>query len=272
MFQSFDVTADPTQGPARLAALRGMMANDRLDAFLVPRADAHQGEYVADCDKRLEWLTGFTGSAGFCIALAEVAGGVFVDGRYRNQVRQQVSLDHFTPVHWPEVQPGPPWLAEHLPDGGRIGFDPWLHTASEIEKLTKALGDRFELVASENLIDQLWDGRPEAPPQGGHIHAHSIEFAGKSHEEKCEALAETLREAGQKATVLTLSDSIAWLLNIRGDDIPHIPVVQGFAILHDTARVDFFTHPRAIPRLARIWGGLRCGSILTPRSRTAWLP
>ena len=239
MFQSFDVTADPTQGPARLAKLRGLMDQDRLDAFLVPRADAHQGEYVADCDKRLEWLTGFTGSAGFCIALADVAG-VFVDGRYRNQVRQQIDLDHFTPVHWPEVQPGL-WLVEQLPEGGRIGFDPWLHTAAEMEKLEKALGDGFELVASENLVDQLWEGRPEAPK--GHIHPHGIEFAGKSHDDKRAELAAALRDGGQKAAVLTLSDSIAWLLNIRGDDIPHIPVVQGFAILHDTGRVDFFTHP-----------------------------
>ncbi|WP_421703979.1 aminopeptidase P family protein [Aliiroseovarius sp.] len=239
MFQSFDVTADPTQGPARLATLRTRMADERLDAFLVPRADAHQGEYVAECDKRLEWLTGFTGSAGFCIALADIAG-VFVDGRYRNQVRQQVSLDHFTPVHWPEVQPGP-WLLEQLPDGGRIGFDPWLHTAAEMEKLAKALGDGFELVASDNLVDLLWEGRPTAPH--GRIVPHDIEFSGKSHADKRQELAAELRKAGQKVAVLTLSDSIAWLLNIRGDDIPHIPVVQGFALLHDDARVDLFTHP-----------------------------
>ncbi|WP_300516631.1 aminopeptidase P family protein [Aliiroseovarius sp.] len=239
MFQSFEVTADPTQGPTRLSALRGLMAQDRLDGFLVPRADAHQGEYVADCDKRLEWLTGFTGSAGFCIALADVAG-IFVDGRYRNQVRSQVSLDHFTPVDWPEVQPGP-WLVEQLPNGGRIGFDPWLHTAAEMDRLHTALGEGFELVACENLVDQLWEERPAAPQ--GHIHPHGLEYAGKSHEDKRTDLAAALREAGQKAAVLTLSDSIAWLLNIRGDDIPHIPVVQGFAILHDSARVDFFTHP-----------------------------
>ena len=239
MFQSFDVTADPTQGPARLATLRTRMADERLDAFLVPRADAHQGEYVAECDKRLEWLTGFTGSAGFCIALADIAG-VFVDGRYRNQVRQQVSLDHFTPVHWPEVQPGP-WLLEQLPDGGRIGFDPWLHTVAEMEKLAKALGDGFELVPGDNLVDPLWGGRPTAPH--GRIVPHDIEFSGKSHADKRQELAAELRKAGQKVAVLTLSDSIAWLLNIRGDDIPHIPVVQGFALLHDDARVDLFTHP-----------------------------
>lgn len=240
MFQSFETHADPSQGPARLAALRALMARDGLEGFFIPRADAHQGEYVATCDKRLEWLTGFTGSAGFCLALAGVAG-IFVDGRYRAQVRLQVDPDHFTPVNWPETQPGP-WLSEHLSEGGRIGFDPWLHTVSEIEKLEKALeGKAIELVASENLVDQLWEDRP-APPQG-HIDPHPVAFAGQSHMVKREALAEALTHAGERAAVITLSDSIAWLFNIRGDDIPHVPVVQGFAILHDTSMADFFTHP-----------------------------
>ena len=240
MFQSFNTHADPSLGPSRLTDLREVMLDCGLDGFLAPRADAHQGEYVADADKRLEWLTGFTGSAGFCIALMDRAG-VFVDGRYRNQVRQQVDLDAFTPVDWPEVQPGP-WLVENLPNGGRVGIDPWLHTISAYEKLQKATSDAgIELVISENLVDQIWPDRP-APPHG-HITVQPIEFAGKSQEKKREELAKELKDAGQNAVVLTLSDSIAWLLNIRGDDIPHIPVVQGFAILYASGRVDFFTHP-----------------------------
>jgi Xaa-Pro aminopeptidase len=240
MFQEFETIVDPSKGPARLAALRAAMAQTDLDGFFVPRADAHQGEYVADADKRLQWLTGFTGSAGFCIALARVAG-VFIDGRYRAQVRAQVDLSAFTPVHWPETRPGP-WLAEHLPEGGRIGFDPWLHSRSEIEKIEEDLkGSAITLVPVDNLVDALWDDRPAAPQ--GVVRVQPIEFAGQSHGEKRAALAETLRKAGEKAAVLTLSDSIAWLLNIRGDDIPHIPVVQGFALLHDDGRVDFYTHP-----------------------------
>ncbi|MCB1338414.1 MAG: aminopeptidase P family protein [Maritimibacter sp.] len=240
MFQDFETTADPSHGPARLDALRDEMAREGLDGFFVPRADAHQGEYVADADKRLAWLTGFTGSAGFCLALAEDAG-VFVDGRYRVQVRSQVDLGAFTPVNWPEVQPGA-WLKDKLPGGGRIGFDAWLHTAGEIEKIEAALeGSGIVLTAADNLVDRLWADRPDPP--GGHIRPQPIEFAGRSHGEKREELAAVLREAGQRAAVLTLSDSIAWLLNIRGDDIPHVPIVQGFAILHDDGRVDLFTHP-----------------------------
>ena len=115
-----------------------MMASEGLDAFIVPRADAHQGEYVAPCDQRLAWLTGFTGSAGFAIVTQDDAG-IFVDGRYTLQVRAQVA-DDFTPVSWPATKPGP-WLADRLGKGARVGFDPWLHTADEIERLEKGLGD-----------------------------------------------------------------------------------------------------------------------------------
>lgn len=240
MFQSFETTADPSKGPARLKALREAMDREELNGFFVPRADAHQGEYVADSDARLAWLTGFTGSAGFCIALKDEAG-VFVDGRYRNQVRRQVALDAFTPIDWPETKPGP-WLAERLPSGARVGFDPWLHSRDEIERLEAALEKAgVVLVPVANLVDDIWTDRPPAPQ--GPVRPHPIDHAGESHGDKRARLAEALRAAGEKAAVLTLSDSIAWLLNIRGSDIPHIPVVQGFAVLHDDGRVDFYTHP-----------------------------
>ena len=115
MFQTFDVESRPDQGPPRLAALRSAMAVDGLDAVLVPRADAHQGEYVAPCDERLAWLTGFTGSAGFCAVTAAKAG-VFIDGRYRVQVRAQVAPE-FTPVHWPEVKLAD-WLIDAFNQSG----------------------------------------------------------------------------------------------------------------------------------------------------------
>ena len=137
MFQSFEANTRPSDGPPRLAALRAAMADAGLAGFLVPRADAHQGEYVAPHDQRLAWLTGFTGSAGFAAVLADVAG-VFIDGRYRVQVRGQVDLDHFTPVDWPQTKLAI-WLREHLPGGGRVGFDPWLHSVDEIGKLSEAL-------------------------------------------------------------------------------------------------------------------------------------
>ncbi|MBC7178698.1 MAG: aminopeptidase P family N-terminal domain-containing protein, partial [Roseovarius sp.] len=164
MFQSFTESARPDQGPPRLTQLRRAMAEVGLAGWLVPRADAHQGEYVARCDDRLAWLTGFTGSAGFCAVLPDVAG-VFIDGRYRVQARAQLAATHFTPVDWPDTRLGP-WLRAHLPEGGDVGFDPWLYTPEQIDALTEALtGTAIRLIPHANLIDSIWPDRP-APPQG----------------------------------------------------------------------------------------------------------
>ncbi len=245
MFQSFEVSARPEQGPPRLKALRTEMAGEGLDGFLVPRADAHQGEYVAPHDERLAWLTGFTGSAGFCAALRDVAG-VFIDGRYRTQVKAQVASD-FTPVPWPEVSLGQ-WLKEQLPEGGTVGFDPWLHVPGQIEELEKTLdGSGVSLRASDNLVDRIWSDQP-APPRAP-AKAHPIEFAGESHADKRARLGQALRDKGEVAAVITLPDSLCWLLNIRGSDIPRNPIAQGFAVLHGSAVVDLFMDPAKLEGL-----------------------
>lgn len=237
MFQSFDDTADPTAGQARLAALREAMRSEGLVGFLVPRADAHQGEYVAERDARLAWLTGFTGSAGFCIALQNAAG-VFVDGRYRVQVKAQVDTGHFTPVDWPETKPSD-WLRLQLPDGGVVGFDPWLYTAEQIEAMEDGLKDsQITLRATQNLIDRIWTDQP--PPPRGKITPYPVELAGRDHAAKRAEMADSLRKDGQRAAVITLPDSIAWALNIRGRDIPRNPVAHAFAILHDSAKLTLF--------------------------------
>lgn len=243
MFQSFTETATPEYGPARLAALRSHFAEHGLTGFIIPRADAHQGEYVSDHDARLAWLTGFTGSAGFCIALKEQAG-VFIDGRYRTQVKGQVDLEHFTPVPWPETQPGI-WLKEALPEGGIIGFDPWLHTPAEIQRIEKDLhGSDIALRPCTNLVDRIWPDQP-APPKGL-ITPYPEDLAGETHVQKRARLAENLRVFGTCAAVITLPDSIAWLLNIRGSDIPHNPIPHCFAILHDSGHCSLFSDPDKI--------------------------
>ena len=180
MFQTFDSPTAPEQGPPRLAKLRGWMAQQELNGFIVPRADRHQGEYVASCDERLSWLTGFTGSAGFACIL-EATAGIFIDGRYRLQVCEQVAED-FTPVHWPETSLHE-WLAENAAPGAVIGFDPWLHTVEQIETLRTGLeGSGISLVASSNGIDAMWTDRP-APPNAP-AWAHPPHLCGDSAEEK----------------------------------------------------------------------------------------
>nr|MDJ0640767.1 aminopeptidase P family N-terminal domain-containing protein [Paracoccaceae bacterium] len=175
MFQTFDAPTRPEDGPPRLAALRAEMTKDQIDAFLVPRADKHQGEYVAPADERLAWLTGFTGSAGFAAITQDIAG-VFVDGRYRLQVRAQVA-EAFTPVDWPETKLGL-WLKEQLKPGATIGFDPWLHTMDEIETVEKALDEAIRVQACANLVDRVWEDRPAPPTR--QARAHPLEFAGET--------------------------------------------------------------------------------------------
>jgi Xaa-Pro aminopeptidase len=265
MFQSFDATSRPEQGPPRLAALRAALARAGFDGFIVPRADAHQGEYVAPSDQRLAWLTGFTGSAGFCIVLPHIAG-VFIDGRYRTQVKAEVALDAFTPVNWPEVKPGA-WLRDQLPDGGRIAFDPWLHTAKEIGDLEADLnGSGIVLCPSENLVDAVWPDRP-APPVGP-VSVQPLDFAGEAAADKCRRIAADLKAAGQAAAVLTLPDSISWLLNIRGSDVARNPVVQAFAILRDDAHVTLFVAAEKLDDRVRA----HLGADVTARPPSAFAP
>ncbi len=273
MFQTFEQVASPLSGASRLALLRGAMAAEGLAGFIVPRADAHQGEYVTPRDERLQWLTGFTGSAGFCVVLPSDAG-VFIDGRYRTQVKAQVDLAVYTPVPWPDILPGP-WIAEHLA-AGVVGFDPWLHTAEDIGKIEAALGPSVVLRPCANMVDAVWPDQPG--PVLGLAFVHPDAVAGNSSASKRGRLAETLRAAGQTAAVLTLPDSICWLLNIRGADVPRNPVLQGFAVLGGDGSVDLFAeaakfdnavlahmgpevrlHPVAefVPQLRRLTGPVR---------------
>ena len=244
LYQSFEDQSDPDQGPERLNKLRQEIAARDLSGYLVPRADVHQGEYVAPRDERLAWLTGFTGSAGFCAVLPTCAG-VFVDGRYRVQVKTQVR-DVFTPVDWPDVKV-PDWLRSNVTEG-TIGFDPWLHTLSEIESYSKALdGSGITLSPCENLIDLIWPDQPDAPM--AKAFAYEEKYAGKTHLQKRQDIARVLKDAGQDAAVITLPDSLAWLLNMRGGDVSHVPLAQGFVILHSNARVDLFMAAEKLTKL-----------------------
>lgn len=243
MFQSFDSTSNPAQGPARLSALRDGLAAAGVDGFVVPRADRFQGEYVAPCDERLAWLTGFTGSAGFAVVLGDLAG-VFIDGRYRVQVRDQVA-DVYSPVHWPQTGlPG--WLIAAWPQGGVLGYDPWLHTVDDIAQWAGKLSPAgIRLQATDNLVDAVWHDRPARPKAA--FFAQPLDLAGEDHASKRVRLALALQA---EACIITLPDSIAWLLNIRGADIARNPVPQAFAILYRSGSVDLFAPPEKVADLS----------------------
>jgi Xaa-Pro aminopeptidase len=235
-----------TAGDARerLGRLRAELARRGLTGFLVPRADEHQGEYVPPHAQRLAWLTGFTGSAGLAIVLAETAA-LFVDGRYTLQVRDQVPPDLYEHHH---VTGSPPhdWLRKRLARGDRLGYDPWLHTIEGVERLEATCRKAVaELSACEtNPVDAVWTDRP-GPPLAPVV-VHDLAFAGRTSEDKRREIATQLEADEVDAAVLTLPDSLAWLLNVRGGDVAHTPLALGFAVLHRDATVDLFMDPRKL--------------------------
>ncbi|WP_407492550.1 aminopeptidase P family protein [Pseudooceanicola sp. MF1-13] len=237
MFQSFDTPSSPDQGPPRLARLRDKMRDLSVDACIVPRADRFQGEYVAAHDDRLAWLTGFTGSAGFCVVTQSKAA-VFIDGRYKVQVRAQVAPD-FTPVDWP-MTTHIDWLGDELGASGTVGFDPWLHTMDEIARLTDGL-PQLTFQPIDNPVDAIWDDQPAPPAEP--IMAHPLDFAGEPHGEKRARLARDIQAKGAAAALITLPDSVAWLLNIRGADIPRNPIAHAFALLRADGSAVLLTDP-----------------------------
>jgi len=240
-FQSYDDTSDAAACAPRLAALRAELARRGLDGFVVPHSDQHMGEYLPAFAERLAWLTAFTGSAGAAVVLTDKAA-IFVDGRYTLQVRKQTDTKLFEPRDL--VAEGPPgWIADALPHGAKLGYDPWLHTAHGVAHL-KAAAEKAggSLVAVEtNPIDAVWTDQP-APPVSP-AKPHALNLSGEQSEAKRLQLGDGLKKIGAEAAVITLADSVCWLLNMRGHDVPHTPFTLAFAILHDDGGADLFLDP-----------------------------
>jgi Xaa-Pro aminopeptidase len=252
VFQSFEDQADASKGAARVAALRTEMRRLGLDGFIVPRADRHQNEYVPSSEERLAWLSGFTGSAGVAIVLRDRAA-IFVDGRYALAVRDQVDLAIFEPLGL--AAPGPAkWLEANLRKGARFGYDPWLHTPDQVERLKKALQSvGGELIAVEpNPIDSLWTDRPAQSL--GKISLHPHKHAGEAAAQKFSRVAPLL--AGEDALVVSDPHSVAWLFNIRGADVSHTPLPLAFALILKTGKARLYVDARKLDEALRAKLGL----------------
>ncbi len=232
----------------RLAAVRGELARLGLDGLLVPRGDEHLGEYVPPSAERLAWLTGFTGSAGLAVVLADRAA-VFTDGRYTLQLAQE-SGSAWERLHLTDTPP-PAWVAGAAPTGARIGYDPWLFSEAEVARYAAA-GVALVAVAG-NPVDAAWADRP-APPRAPAV-PQALAFAGVASGEKRAAVAAALRAAGEDAAVLGDPASIAWLLNIRGGDVAFTPFALGFAVVHSDARVTLFMDAAKLGDEVRAWLG-----------------
>jgi Xaa-Pro aminopeptidase len=249
MFQTFTESADPTQGAGRVAALRSELKARGLDGFIVPRSDEHQGEYVPKSAERLAWLTGFSGSAGTAVVLADKAA-IFVDGRYILQLRDQVDTTAFEPILVTETSVAD-WLKANTKAGERIGYDPWLATRAQIRQIAKKLEmSGAELVPVEtNVVDAVWRDRPEPPIAP--VREHPEELAGKSVAQKLEEISGLVSKKRADAAVLTDPASIAWLFNIRGGDVPRTPLPLSFAIVHASGRPELFISGRKLSNAVR---------------------
>ena len=233
----------------RLSALGAELNRRGVDGFIIPRADEHQGEYVPSCASRLEWLTGFSGSAGAAAVLGDKAA-IFIDGRYTLQVESETDTSTFeTQRLW--TQTVEKWLAKHVSEGQSVGFDPWLHTLAQVRKLRTALEEKGASLTSlsTNPVDAVWGEQPPTPISPVRIQA--MEHAGQSSSDKRKELGKVLEEHGADATVLSLPDSIAWLLNIRGADIPRTPFPLSFAVLYKHGDVHLFIDQRKVTSSVR---------------------
>lgn len=229
----------------RLTLVRQEMEKHGLDAYVVPRADEYLGEYVPPQNERLQWLTGFTGSAGMAVVLKDTAA-VFVDGRYTIQVRQQVPDVAFEFHH---LIDNPPikWLSETLQAGARIGVDSRMHTLTWYEGAQKQLAKKDMKLAdiSENPVDLHWKDRPE--PEAALAMLLDESYTGESSESKRKRIGAAIGDAGADIALVSQLDSIAWLLNIRGKDVPRLPVLLGFATLDREGNMALYTDPRKLP-------------------------
>ena len=223
---------------SRIQALQKILRKEKLAAFLVPRADEHQGEYLVARAERLQWLTGFTGSAGFVIVLQKEAA-LFVDGRYTLQAPAETDASVIECRHF-KKPPAIEWLAGKVKTGDRVGFDPRITPVKEAERWRDALARRgAELVGLDrNPIDAIWADQPGAPFSA--VHVQPLKYAGEASADKRARLGQEIAARGAKAAVLNQLDSIAWLLNVRGGDTPATPLVQSFLILADDGHATWF--------------------------------
>jgi len=248
-FQTFDDTADPAAAAPRIAKLRHVLEREGLDGFVLPRADRHQNEYMPESEERLAYLTGFTGSAGFLIVLAEKAV-LFTDGRYTLQAREQTDPAIFSIVNIVETAPSA-WIEQNLSAGTRLGYDPWLHTAEGAEKLSKACTKAgATLVAMDrNPVDEIWTDRP-APPLGP-VMLHDLRHAGMATKDKLQNVVAELGKQRADALVITDPHNIAWLFNIRGSDVAHTPLPLSFGMVPKEGRPSVYIDGRKLSNAVR---------------------
>ena len=235
----------------RIEALRKLMKENKMDAYIIPSFDAHQSEYVAEHWKCRQWISGFTGSAGTVVITLDDAG-LWADGRYYIQAENQLQDSGIRLFR--AVDPGVPsyteWLKEVLKEGSIIGFDGNVFSVDLVKNMEKAFKPKgISLKMELDLINELWEDRPEIPK--GSIFVHEIKYAGKSRVEKLAEVRKEMKDKGATHYLLTSLDDIAWLLNIRGNDVPNNPVaIANVVVAQDKCYL--FVDPSKVPPAVKL--------------------
>ena len=217
--------------PQRLEKLRGLMTQRGIDAYIIPTSDFHESEYVGDYFKARKYMSGFTGSAGTMVVTAKEAC-LWTDGRYFIQAANQ--LKGTTIILMKMGEEGTPAIEDYLydviPSGGKLGFDGRVITAAMGHALAKRLADKkVALSTSEDLVGMIWEDRPSLSAQPAFL--LDEKYAGKPSSQKLAELREKMKDNGCTIHVITTLDDIAWLFNIRGNDVEYNPVVLSYAVI-----------------------------------------
>ncbi|KAJ4954950.1 hypothetical protein NE237_011733 [Protea cynaroides] len=237
----------------KLRALRDLFSRPGIgiDAYVIPSQDAHQSEFIAECFMRRAYISGFTGSAGTAVVTKEKAA-LWTDGRYFLQAEKQLSPS------WALMRAGNigvpttgEWLNDVLAPGCRVGIDPFLFSSDAAEELKEVISKKnLELVYiyDFNLVDEIWkESRPKAPKKS--VRVHDISYAGLDVSSKLSTLRSDLIEAGSSAIVISMLDEIAWLLNLRGNDVPHSPVMYAYLIVEIDGAKLFIDNSKVNPEV-----------------------
>ncbi|KOA20650.1 aminopeptidase [Clostridium homopropionicum DSM 5847] len=231
----------------RIEDLRKLMKKNDIDAYIVPSFDANQSEYVAEHWKSRRWISGFTGSAGTAVITLNDAG-LWTDGRYYIQAEKQLEgsgMKLFKAAE-PEVPSYYEWLFQTLEEGSKVAFDGKVFSVDQVKEMESRFQLKsIELKTDKDLINKLWKDRPEIPT--GEIFTHEVKYAGKSRTEKLNEVRKEMEKLGANYYLLTSLDDIAWLLNIRGYDVPNNPVVTAYIII-STEKCYLFINPVKVPK------------------------
>ncbi|WCJ43144.1 Aminopeptidase P2 [Euphorbia peplus] len=242
-----------SQPDHKLPALRELFSNPgiAIDAYIIPSQDAHQSEFIAECYMRRAYISGFTGSAGTAVVTKEKAA-LWTDGRYFLQAEKQLNSS------WMLMRAGNlgvptamEWLNDVLPPGANVGIDPFLFSFDASEELKDTIArnnHKLIYLYDLNLVDQIWkESRPKPPNKP--IRVHDLKYAGVNVVSKLSSLRSELLEAGASAIVISMLDEIAWLLNLRGGDVPHSPVTYAYLIVEIDGAKLFVDNSKVTPEV-----------------------